>query len=314
MTQILGHHHTSMLTKNAAQNMQFYTGVLGLRLVKKTVNQDSPNMYHLFYGDEIGSPGTELTFFEMPMAGHTQPGSNAINLIGLLVPTYNSLLYWEQRLTDMGVTHDPITTYNGYDALHFQDPDGLHLVLLSNEGLAVPQHWRYWTDSPIAEEHHILGMGPIGISVRNLNATAELLQETFGYVVKTSSESTVILQAIGGEQWGEIVLTHQDGTRERAGRGSVHHLAIRVANQQELAQWNNIIRNLGYTTTGVVERYYFTSVYFRDRNNIMLELATDGPGFMVDSDITELGKHLDLPPFLEARRAEIEASLSPLQS
>ena len=312
MTKILGHHHTSMLTKNAAQNMQFYTGVLGLRLVKKTVNQDSPDMYHLFYGDEVGSPGTELTFFEMPMAGHTQPGTNAINLIGLLVPSYNSLLYWEKRLTDMGVSHESITTYHGYDALHFQDPDGLNIVLLSNEGLSVPEHWRYWSDSSVVEEHHILGMGPIGIAVRNLNATAELLRDTFGYVEKTSSESTVILQAIEGEQWGEIVLTAQDGTRERVGKGSVHHLAIRVANEQELAEWNNIIRSLGYSTTGVVERFYFTSVYFRDRNNIMFELATDGPGFMVDSAMTELGKHLDLPPFLEARRAEIEASLSPL--
>ncbi|HIW33858.1 MAG TPA: ring-cleaving dioxygenase [Candidatus Paenibacillus intestinavium] len=312
MTKILGHHHTSMLTKNAAQNMQFYTGVLGLRLVKKTVNQDSPDMYHLFYGDEIGSPGTELTFFEMPMAGHTQPGTNAINLIGLLVPSYNSLQYWEQRLTEMNINHGAITTYHGYDALQFQDPDGLNIVLLSNEGLSIPEHWRYWAESSVVEEHHILGMGPIGISVRNLNATAELLQDTFGYVEKASSESTVILQAIEGEQWGEIVLTEQDGTRERAGKGSVHHLAIRVANEQELAHWNNIIRNLGYSTTGVVERFYFTSVYFRDRNNIMFELATDGPGFMVDSDITELGKYLDLPPFLEARRAEIEAVLSPL--
>lgn len=314
MTQILGHHHISMLTKNGAQNMQFYTGVLGLRMVKKTVNQDSPNMYHLFYGDEIGSPGTELTFFEMSMAGHTQPGTNAINLIGLLVPSNDSLLFWEQRLTELNIKHEPITKYHHYDALFFEDPDGLRLVLLSNEGLASPDHWRTWSDSPIPEEHRILGMGPIGISVKNLVATVDLLRDTFGYAVIKQSETVAILQAIEGEQWGEIIISEKDGPRERAGRGSVHHLAIRVADQEELIAWNQILRNLGYSTTGVVERYYFKSVYFRDRNNIMFELATDGPGFTVDSDISELGKHLDLPPFLEPKRAEIEAALTPLHS
>lgn len=313
MTAILGHHHISMLTKNAKQNKLFYSDILGLRLVKKTVNQDSPNMYHLFYGDEVGSPGTELTFFEMPMAGHTQRGTNSINLIGLLVPTKDSLHFWEQRFEELNVKHEPITKYHHYDALFFEDPDGLRLVLLSNEGLPVPAHWRTWHASPIATEHQILGMGPVGIVVKALDKTVELLRDTFGYTVVAQTDSDAILQAVANEHWGEIIVTEQEGPRERAGKGSVHHLAIRVANQEELMEWNHILQRLGYSTTNVVERYYFKSVYFRDRNNIMFELATDGPGFMVDASLEELGKKLDLPPFLEPRRQEIEAALHPIE-
>lgn len=311
---ISGHHHISMLTKSAKQNKTFYSDILGLRLVKKTVNQDSPNMYHLFYGDEVGSPGTELTFFEMPMAGQTQRGTNAINLIGLLVPSKDSLSYWEQRFNEMGVKHSPITTYHQYDALFFEDQDGLQLVLLSNEGLTVPDHWSAWDQSPIPAEHRILGMGPIGIVVRSVHKTVELLQETFGYHIVSQSEQEAVVQARVGQQWGEIIITQLDGPRERAGRGSIHHLAISVANPEELAEWNQKLRALGYSTTGVVERYYFKSVYFHDRNNILFELATDGPGFTVDSEVSELGKNLDLPPFLEPRRAEIEASLHPIDN
>lgn len=312
MPQLLGHHHTSMFTKNAKQNKQFYTEVLGLRLVKKTVNQDSPDMYHLFYGDEVGNPGTELTFFEIQNAGHTVEGTNSIHLISLLVPSKNSLTYWEQRLTARNIEHSGLSRYGAYDALYFEDPDQLSLVLLSNEGLNVPQRWQPWGDAPVPQEHAILGMGPIGIKVRQMKATVKLLTDTFGYTIKQQSAQETTLQAVAGEHWGEIVVSEEHGSRQRAGRGSVHHLALTVADKKELEHWNDVLQQQGYKTTGIIERFYFTSLYFHDRNGILFELATDGPGFTIDAEPAELGQRLDLPPFLEVNRAAIEHRLQPL--
>jgi glyoxalase family protein len=313
MLQLLGHHHTSMFTKNANENKQFYSDILGLRLVKKTVNQDSPDMYHLFYGDEIGTPGTELTFFEITNAGHTRKGTNSIHLISLLVPNKSSLLYWEQRLTAHGITHNGISQYENYDALFFQDPDQLSLVLLSKEELEIPQRWQYWKDSPVPIEHSILGMGPIGIKVEQMEATVKLLVEIFHYTVTEQSEQRTILQAVVGEHWGEIIVSEDKGPRVRAGRGSVHHLALTVPNKEQLTQWNERLLQQGYKTTGIIDRYYFTSLYFHDNNGILFELATDGPGFTVDAALSELGEKLDLPPFLEVNRAAIEKRLQPLE-
>jgi len=312
MLQIQGHHHTSMLTKDAKLNRRFYSDILGLRLVKKTVNQDSPTMYHLFYGDEIGNPGTELTFFEIPNAGHTMKGTNSIDLISLLVPSKSSLAYWAQRLSEHGISHQGISNFGRYDALFFEDPDQLSLVLLSNEGLEQPQRWQYWADSPIPMEHSILGMGPIGIKVEQLEATVGLLRDTFHYSVIEQKKQYVIVQAEAGKQWGEIIVTEDRGPRQRAGRGSVHHLAITVPNKEQLAQWNEVLLEQGYKTTGIIDRFYFTSLYFHDKNGILFELATDGPGFTIDADISQLGEKLDLPPFLEVNRAAIEQRLSPL--
>lgn len=312
MLQIQGHHHTSMLTKNAKLNKRFYSDILGLRLVKKTVNQDSPTMYHLFYGDEIGNPGTELTFFEIPNAGHTFKGTNSIDLIGLLVPSKSSLLYWEQRLTEHGISHGGISVFGKYDALFLEDPDQLALVLLSNEGLKQPPRWQYWPESPVPSEHSILGMGPIGIKVEHLEATVGLLRDIFHYSVTEQNQHYTILQAVAGEQWGELVVTEDKGARQRAGRGSVHHVALTVPDKEQLAQWNAVLLQHGYKTTGIIDRYYFTSLYFHDKNGILFELATDGPGFTIDADIAQLGVRLDLPPFLEVNRAAIEQQLSPL--
>lgn len=310
--QILGHHHTSMLTKDARQNKRFYSEVLGMRLVKKTVNQDSPSMYHLFYGDESGSPGTELTFFEIQNAGHTVQGTNSIHSISLLVPDSSSLNYWEQRLTEQGIQHSGIQPYGRYEAILLRDPDGLSLVLINNEGLNIPQRWQPWADSPVPREHSILGMGPIGIKVEQLDETVKLLTDIFHYTVVERSEQKVILQAVAGEHWGEIIVTEDRGPRIRAGRGSVHHLALTVPDKQQLALWNELLSEQGYKTTGIIDRFYFTSLYFHDRNGILFELATDGPGFTVDAKLSELGKKLDLPPFLEINRAAIEQRLQPL--
>lgn len=312
MHKIPGHHHISMITKNAKMNNQFYQKVLGLRRVKKTVNQDSPSMYHLFYGDLTGSAGTELSFFEMPMAGRTVHGTNAITQIGLLVPSLESLEYWKNRFELLDVVHGEITTYAGREALPFEDTEGLRLILLNNNGEEVPKHWSAWEDSIVEQKHRILGMGTTEITVRYLDRTAKTLKDMFGYVEVNRSEKEAIYQSVAGQAFGEIVVKQLEGPSEKPGRGSIHHLAIRVKNEEELRYWDGVVKEHGFDSSGVIDRFYFQSLYFRDSNGILFEIASDGPGFTIDSTIEALGKELDLPPFLEGRRAEIEAKLQPI--
>ncbi|MGG3801673.1 ring-cleaving dioxygenase [Metabacillus fastidiosus] len=312
MYKIPGHHHISMITKNAQRNNQFYQKVLGLRRVKKTVNQDNPSMYHLFYGDLTGSAGTELSFFEMPIVGRTVRGTNAITQIGLLVPSVESLEYWKKRFEQFDVKHGEITTYAGRAALPFEDTEGLRLILLNNNGEEIPEYWSAWEDSVVEQEHRILGMGAVEITVRYLERTARTLKDMFGYVELVRSENEAIYQSIAGQAFGEIVLKEQIGPSEKPGRGSIHHLAIRVKNEEELRYWDEAVKERGFHSSGVVDRFYFQSLYFRDSNGILFEIATDGPGFTADSTVEALGKKLDLPPFLEDKRAEIEANLEPI--
>ncbi|UVI30809.1 ring-cleaving dioxygenase [Paenibacillus spongiae] len=312
MHTIPGHHHISMLTKNAQSNNQFYQHVLGLRRVKKTVNQDDPSMYHLFYGDLTGSAGTELSFFEMPRAGSTVRGTNAITGIGLLVPSYESLVFWKKRFESLAVQHGELTSYAGRDALHFEDSEGLRMILLNNNGEAVPGNWSAWEDSVVESQHRILGMGTVEMTVRNLESLASTLTDLFGYVEASRSGTEAVYQSVAGQSFGEIAVKEEEGPSEKPGKGSIHHLAIRVRNEDELRYWDEVVKNRGFRSTGIVDRFYFHSLYFRESNGILFEIATDGPGFTADSTVEELGKALDLPPFLEDRRTEIEAKLVPL--
>ena len=312
MYTIPGHHHISMITKNAQQNNHFYKTVLGLRRVKVTVNQDDPTMYHLFYGDRTGSPGTELTFFEIPAVGMTRRGTNAITRIGLLVPSEDSLIFWKKRFETFAVQHGEMTTYAGRPALPFEE-EGLRMVLLvaNDEKLAA---WETWDESPVPRKHQILGMGSVEITVSRLDKLVRTLTELFGYTEIARTEDEAILQSVNGEVFGEIIVKSLHGPAEKPGRGSIHHLAIRVKNDAELAYWDEQIQKRGFRTSGIVDRFYFKSLYFRESNGIVFELATDGPGFVIDGDVETLGEQLDLPPFLEKKRADIEAILTPIEA
>ncbi|WP_249869538.1 ring-cleaving dioxygenase [Oceanobacillus saliphilus] len=311
MYQIPGHHHISMITKNASQNNYFYRHVLGLRRVKMTVNQDDPSMYHLFYGDKIGSPGTELSFFEMPLVGKTYRGTNAITRIGLLVPSEASLLFWKARFEKHGVQHGEITSYANHPALKFEDTEGLQMVLLVSNGEKAA-HWETWEKSEVPAEHQIQGMGSVEITVRRLDKLASTLTDMFGYTEISRKNHEAIFQSIKGEVFGEIVVRYLDGPTERPGRGSIHHLAIRVQNESELLYWEEKVKQHGFSSSGIVDRFYFKSLYFRESNGILFEIATDGPGFTIDGEVEHLGEKLDLPPFLEERRKEIEGTLNPI--
>ncbi|KOP82472.1 ring-cleaving dioxygenase [Cytobacillus solani] len=312
MITIPGHHHISMITKNAKQNNYFYRDVLGLRRVKVTVNQDDPSMYHLFYGDKTGSAGTELSFFEIPLAGRTYRGTNAITQIGLLVPTEASLIYWKGRFEEYGVQHSDITTYANKPALHFEDSEGLRMVLLVSS-VEKARHWETWEKSTVPIEYQIQGMGSVEMTVRRLDKLADTLTQVFGYIEVSRMKNEAIFQSIQGQVFGEIVVKSLDGPSEKPGRGSIHHLAIRVKDEVELAYWDKQVRARGFQSSGIVDRFYFKSLYFRESNGILFEIATDGPGFTIDGDIETLGDKLDLPPFLEGHRAEIEEKLQPIE-
>lgn len=313
MRPIAGQHHVSMFTKNAQENVHFYRDVLGLRFVKKTVNQDDPFMYHHFYGDAAGSPGTELTFFELPMAGRTHRGTNAITRIGLLVPNKDTLSYWKDRFETLHVIHGDFIEYAGKSALPFQDHDGLQLLLISNEDGKTPSFWKTWDASPVPFECQIQGIGPAEVTVRHPEKTRNLLVNLFGYHEVSSADGESIFQGSKGKVYSEIVIKKLDSMKERPGRGSVHHLAIRVEDETELTKWAEIIKETGFKSSGIIDRHFFKSLYFRESNGILFELATDGPGFQLDETNGDPGQELFLPPFLEAKRTAIEEKLIPIK-
>ncbi|WP_153463759.1 ring-cleaving dioxygenase [Sediminibacillus terrae] len=318
--ELKGLHHVSAITANAKNNYDFYTKVLGMRLVKKSVNQDDTSMYHLFYADEAGNPGTDLTFFEIPRAGHTYPGNNSISLTSLRVKDDEALAYWEDRFNEYEVEHEGIIEQFGRKVLYFRDSEDQRLALVSdetNEGVAGGTPWE---QSPVPQEQGITGLGPSKLTVPQAERTVQVLTNILGFrkVGSYTSQGGGDIQVFATGEGGtgaEIHVEEQEGLpKERPGRGSVHHVAFRVADEQELAQWAEKIKQARFPNSGLVDRYYFKSLYFREPNGVLFELATDGPGFATDEDIEHLGETVALPPFLEDRRAEIEARLESLDT
>ncbi|MBM7570639.1 ring-cleaving dioxygenase [Aquibacillus albus] len=320
--EIKGIHHVSAITANAKNNYHFYTKVLGMRLVKKSVNQDDTSMYHLFYADEIGRPGTDLTFFEIPRAGHTYAGNNSISLTSLRVADDQALKYWENRLKEFGVDHEPITTQFGRSVLFFTDPEGQRLAIVSDEKNEGVEAGVPWDKSPVPQEQGVTGLGPVKLTVPDPSPTERVITEVMGFRLvgsyssaKADQPKIKVYETGQGGTGAEIHLEHRtDLPPERPGRGSVHHVAFRVDNVKELEEWKEKIKLSRIPNSGLVDRYYFQSLYFRDPNGILFELATDGPGFATDEDVDHLGESVALPPFFEDKREEIEAGLKPLET
>lgn len=304
---IIGHHHISMYTKDAKENKQFYTEVLGLRLVEKSVNQDDTTMYHLFYGDKTGSPGTLLTFFELPMAGAKREGTDAIYRLSLLVPNEDALAYFEKRL-DQNNTATERTTYLGQQALIFKDPDELEIILIANNDFELPHTWQKNSYSDIPMEYQILGMGPVELRVRDKASTVSFLQDILGYEQRSDmTEDTVLTKAENG-LYSDFVVIEEPGQRVRPGRGYIHHIAVNIPDDEELDRIYEKIQQQPNNNSGIIDRYFFKSLYYR-QNSILYEFATAQPGFTVDTPEEELGQHLNLPDFLEDQREEIENKL-----
>lgn len=317
-----GLHHVSSITANAQENYKFYTEVLGLRLIKKTVNQDDISVYHLFYGDERGNPGTEVTFFEIPNAGRNRDGNNSISALSLRVPDDAALQYWQRRLEEYAVEHEAVRSLGGRQALPFRDREGQRLLLVLDEGNRGVPGGNAWEKSPVPQEAAITGLGPAHLTVPDASRTADVLEQVLGfrragsYPSAAAGQPDVLVYATGeGGSGAEVHLEERsDLPPERLGRGGVHHVAFRVDNEDELRSWVGRIGALGLPNSGFVDRYYFRSLYFREPNGILFELATDGPGFDTDESIEHLGESLALPPFLEGKREQIEQLLKPLNT
>lgn len=317
---LTGLHHLTAITADAPGNRRFYTDTLGLRLVKKTVNQDDTSAYHLFYADGVASPGTDLTFFDWPV-GRERRGTHSISRTGLRVADEASLGWWKDRLDAQGLAVGEIGEIDGRATLDFEDPEGQRLRL-TDDGGGGPAN--PWDRSPVPAEHQIRGLGPVTISVPKLAPTAALLTRVLGMSelrAYPSPDGVGEVRVFGMGEGGqgaagpaaELHVAVQPTLPVAAqGAGAVHHVAFRTPDVEAMREWTRHLASAGVPTSGEVERYYFRSLYFREPGGNLFEIATDGPGFAVDEPLESLGERLSLPPFLESRRESIEAKLEPI--
>jgi glyoxalase family protein len=304
-----GIHHVTAISGSASRNMDFYTSVLGLRLVKRTVNFDDPGTWHLYYGDKTGTPGTILTFFPWERAA---PGRNGLGLTHetILRIAPEAIAFWAHRFVEKGVKHETPVKRFGETLLSFTDPDGMRLALAAVEGA---DDTAIWTTDEIAAEHCVRGFHGVTLLLDAAKPTADVLTGVLGFreAGKEANHTRFTADAVPGAH----VDIHAAGgfLPGRMGRGSVHHVAFRSSNNVEQAEMARMLAmDLGIATTEQLDRQYFRSVYFREPGGLIFEIATDDPGFTIDEPEQKLGASLKLPQFLEGRRAELEAALPPL--
>jgi glyoxalase family protein len=315
--ELLGIHHLTAVSARIRDNLRFYTGTMGMRLVKRSVNQDDVSAYHLFYADGQATPGSDLTFFDWPVPRERR-GTHAITRTGLRVAGAASLLWWQERLRDEGVGASEIREVDGRARLDFEDPEGQRLALVDDGGAGEAHPW---AKSPVPREHQVRGLGPVVISVPDLAPTALVLEQLLGmreersYPHPESPPDTVHVFAMGpGGPPAELHVAVQPALPvTQPGAGGVHHVALRTPTHEEHQAWVERLAEIGIPNSGRVDRFYFESLYFREPNGILFEIATDGPGFTVDEDEATLGERVALPPFLEPQRAAIVANLKPLE-
>jgi glyoxalase family protein len=313
--QLTGIHHLTAISAKPRDNLSFYTGVLGMRLVKKTVNQDDVSAYHLFYADGKANPGTDLTFFDFPAAPERR-GANSISRTGLRVAGEKSLGYWRDRLKQAGGHTGDVTEVDGRLTLPFEDGEGQRLVLIDDGGVGPASPWE---NSPVPVEHQIRGLGPIVLTVHDPARLEKVLTGVMN-MRKVRDYATpharapihVFAMGEGGPAAELHVVEQKDAPLAQQGAGGAHHVAFRTPDDAQYQAWGKRLNELGVRNSGAIDRFYFRSLYFREPNGILFEIATDGPGFATDEPMQTLGEKLALPPFLEPRRAEIETGLKPL--
>ena len=313
--ELLGIHHLTAVSASIRQNFQFYTGTMGMRLVKRSVNQDDPSAYHLFYADAKGTPGSDLTFFDWPVP-REQRGTRAIVRTSLRVTGLETLEYWKRQLEERKVKTGEVVERDGRLTLDFEDFEGQRLSLVDDGGAgeAFP-----WDRSPVPLAYQVRGLGPIVLSVPSLAPTDVVLQKVLGmrpvrnYPHADNPRHTVHVYEMGpGGPAAELhVAVQPDLPPTRPGAGVVHHVAFR-SSDADYDAWAERLRQLEVPNSGKVDRFWFHSLYFREPNGILFEIASDGPGFAVDEDAATLGEKVVLPPFLEERRASIVANLKPI--
>lgn len=315
--ELLGMHHLTAISAEIRENHRFYTQVMGMRLVKRSVNQDDVSAYHLFYADKVGTPGTDLTFFDWPVAREVR-GTHSIVRTHLRVGGRATLEWWAARLKSEGVPVTGIIECDGRLTLDFEDPEGQRLSLVDDGGKG--RDPEPWERSRVPAEHQIRGLGPIVLSVPSISQTERLLTGVLNMGATRSysaperglTQVHVFEMAQGGPEAELHIAVQPQARAARQGAGGVHHVALRTPTDEEFHAWIERLSSAGVPHSGEVDRYWFRSLYFREPNGVLFEIATDGPGFAVDEDPATLGEKVVLPPFLEPRRARIVEALKPI--
>jgi len=311
MKTTTGLHHVTAISGPAQENLDFYAGVLGMRLVKKSVNQDDPGTYHLFYADAEGHPGTDLTFFPWAQMAPSRDGHGLSTEVSLAVPP-GSLVFWSARLQRYGVAVGPAEQRFGEHVLPLRDPHGLRVALVESAN-ALERPFTPWNGSPVPAEHQIRGLEGARLSEASLEITVAFLTGAMGFVLLGTEGEWHRYGVADGKSGQYVDVREVPGARRGAwGTGSIHHLAWRVEDAAHQAEVRSSVIAGGAHPTPVIDRFWFKSVYFKEPGGVLFELATDGPGFAVDEDPRHLGETLVLPPWLEADRATIEATVPPL--
>ncbi len=314
--QLHGLHHVTAVTGNVGANVDFYTRILGMRLVKKTVNQDDVSAYHLFYADKLGTPGTDMTFFDWPQTPPDRRGTDSIVTTLLRVSGRAALEYWLARLDEHHVRHGSLETIAGRDLLRLEDGEGQRLALVEDQG--GPFEGQVWDGADVPAGFAVRGFSSITLSTPRLTMLSPILTDVLGFSevsrAANAEQETIVIYAMDGGGPGKEVYVIEQPRKQGAwlGRGGVHHVAFRVKDDAEQHAWRQRLVEAGLGVSPVIDRFYFHSIYFRISNGILFEIATDGPGFTADESLDTLGKGLALPPFLEAQREQIEAQLKPI--
>ena len=307
-TDLLGIHHVTAITSDTQRNVDFYTGLLGLRLVKVTVNFDDPGAYHLYYGDETGHPGTILTFFAWPGAPRGRAGTGQLSSVAFTIPQA-SLDYWSQRLRSAGIQHQGPSTILGESMLLLHDPDGMAIELVAHpRALERPG----WTGGLVPAEHAIRGIHSVTVREEGYEHTARHLTRTLGFRL-VAEEQNVFRFEVGAGGPGALITVRctPELLRGTIAAGSIHHVAWRTDTDAQQLSWQEVLSSQGVNVTPILDRQYFHSIYFREPGGVLFEIATDPPGFTIDEPVEHLGSQLKLPPWLEPARAEIEQALPP---
>lgn len=304
--KIVGIHHISAMVNDAQRTIDFYAGVLGLRLVKKTINFDRPEVYHLYFGNESGEPGTVITFFPWPKQLKGRIGIGQVGVTGYMIPK-GSVTFWENRLQQFNIEYVSSVRF-GKKYLQFQDPDGLQIELVEQDGGSQ----NIWSFGGISVENAIKGFSGATLYSVKPHETAELLEHVF-QLECIGQEGEFLRFQSEAEIGNTIDIKLTASVRGLMGAGTVHHIAWRAKNEEEHQQWWSILKDKGYNPTEILDRNYFKALYFHEQGGILFEIATDPPGFTVDESIEELGKNLMLPSWLGSKRKELEEILPPIE-
>lgn len=310
MNPIRGLHHVTAVARDPQRNVDFYRNVLGQRLVKRTVNFDSPDTYHFYFADETGSPGSVLTFFAWPNMRKGVRGNGETNAVAYNVPV-GSLGFWQERLKQNGITPNPIEIRFGQKVLGFTDPDGMGVELIEVQDLPAIQHWH---KGPIPQVYALHGFHGITLWLDEVEPTSALLTQGMGYQFAGAEENRHRFKSDESALGYIVDLVHRPGKMQAGfGAGSIHHIAFRVPTDDAQLEYQSMLTQAGFRVSPVMDRSYFHSIYFREQGGVLFEIATDTPGFLRDEPKESLGETLKLPEWFEVNRAAIEANLQPLK-